>query len=75
MKYKQNSISKETPQPTKHKTEFHKTRASVVQGTNNNTNVSTTEKVSNTNAENEPETLLNKLKTLNPNKQLQSHGK
>ena len=47
-----------------------------MQGTNDtNTNVSTTEKLSNTNAENEPETLLNKLKTLNPNKQLQNRGK
>ena len=76
LKYKQNSTTKETPQPTKHKTGFQKTCANVVQGTNDtNTNVSTTEKLSNTNAENEPETLLNKLKTLNPNKRLQNRGK
>ena len=66
LKYKQNSTTKETLQPTKHKTGFQKTYASVVQGTNNtNTNVSTTKKFSNTNAEKESETLLNKLKTLN----------
>ena len=66
LKYKQNSTTKETLQPTKHKTGFQKTYASVVQGTNNtNTNVSTTNKFSNTNAEKESETLLNKLKTLN----------
>ena len=76
LKYKQNSATKETPQPTKHKTRFQKTYASVVQSTNNtNTNVSTTEKFSNTNAENESQTLLNKLKTLNPNKRPQSRGK
>ena len=76
LKYKQNSATKETPQPTKHKTGFQKTYASVVQSTNNtNTNVSTTEKFSNTNAENESQTLLNKLKTLNPNKRPQSRGK
>ena len=73
LKYKQNSTTKETPQPTKHKTGFQKTYASVVQSANNtNTNVSTTEKFSNTNAENESQTLLNKLKTLNPNKRPQS---
>ena len=67
LKYKQNSTTKETPQPTKHKTGFQKTYASVVQSTNNtNTNVSTTEKFSNRNAENESETLFNKPKTLNP---------
>ena len=66
LKYKQNSTTKETLQPTKHKTGFQKTYASVVQGTNNtNTNVSTTNKFSNTNAEKESETLFNKLKTLN----------
>ena len=76
LKYKQNSTTKETPQPTKYKTRFQKTYASVSQGTNNtNTYVSTTEKFSNTNAENESQALLNKLKTLNPNKRLQSHGK
>ena len=73
MKYKQNSATKETPQPTKHKTGFQKTYASVVQSTNNtNTNVSTTEKFSNANADNESQTLFNKLKTLNPNKRPQS---
>ena len=76
MKYKQNSTTKETPQPTEHKAGFQKTYPSLVQSTNNtNTNVSTTETFSNTNAENEYQTLLNKLKTLNPNKQLQSLGK
>ena len=76
MKYKQNSTTKETLQPIKHKTGFQKTYPSVVQSTNNtNTNVSTTEKFSNTNAENESQTLLNKLKTLNPNKRPQSRGK
>ena len=66
LKYKQNSTTKETMQPTKHKTGFQKTYASVVQGTNNtNTNVSATKKFSNTNAEKESEILLNKLKTLN----------
>ena len=76
LKYKQNSTTKETPQPTKHKTGFQKTYASVVQSTNNtNTNVSTTEKFSNTNAENEFQTLLNKLKILNLNKRPQSRGK
>ena len=55
----------ETPQPTKHKTRFQKTYASVVQGTNNtNTNVSITHKSSNTNAQSKSQTLLNKLKIL-----------
>ena len=76
LKYKQNATTKETPQPTKHKTGFQKHNASVVQSTNNtNTNVSTTEKCSNTNAENASQILLNKLKTLNPNKRPQSRGK
>ena len=76
LKYKQNSATKETPQPTKHKTGFQKTYASVVQSTNNtNTNVSTTEKFSNTNAENESQTFLNILKILNLNKRPQSRGK
>ena len=76
LKYKQNSTTKETLQPIKHKTGFQKTYASVVQSTNkSNTNVSTTEKFINANTENESQTLLNKLKTLNPNKRLQSRGK
>ena len=76
LKYKQNSRTKETTQPTKHKAGFQKTYASVAQGANNaNTNVSTTEKFSNTNVKNESQTLLNKLKTLNPNKRPQSRGK
>ena len=76
LKYKQNSATKETPQPTKHKTGFPKTCATVVQSTNNtNPNVSTIEKFGNTNAENESQTLLNKLKILNLNKRLQSRGK
>ena len=76
LKYKQNSTTKETPQPIKHKTGFQNTYASVVQSTNNtNTNVSTTEKVIHANSENESQTLLNKLKTLNPNKRPQSRGK
>ena len=76
LKYKQNSTTKETPQPTKHKTRFQKAYASVAKGTNNtNTYVSTTEKFSNTNAENESQALLNKLKTLNSNKRLQNRGK
>ena len=55
----------ETPQPTKHKTGFQKTYASVVQGTNNaNTNVSITHKSSNTNTQSKSQTLLNKLKIL-----------
>ena len=67
MKYKRNSTSKETQQPTKHKKGLKKTYACVIQGTNNtDTNVSTTEKSSDTNAENESQTLLKKLKTLNP---------
>ena len=46
-KFKQNLATKETPQPTKYRTRFQKTYASVVQSTNNtNTNVSTTEKFS-----------------------------
>ena len=52
-----NTITEETPQRTKHKTGFQKTYASV--GTNN------------ANAEKESQTLLKKLKTLNPNKQPQ----
>ena len=76
LKYKQNSRTKETTQPTKHKAGFQKTYASVVQGANNaNTNVSTTKKFSNTNVKNESQTLLNKLKTLNPNKRPQGRGK
>ena len=75
LKYKQNLTTKETPQPTKHETGFQKYSASVVQSTNTNTNVSTTEKCTNTNAENASQTLLNKLKTLNPNKRPQSRGK
>ena len=76
LKYKQNSTTKETLQPIKHKTGFQKTYASVVQSTNkSNTNVSTTEKFINANTENESQTLLNKLKTLNPNKRPQSRGK
>ena len=76
MKYKQNSTAKETPQSIKHRTGFQKTYANVVQSTNNtNTDVSTTEKFINANAENESQTLLNKLKTLNPNKRPQSRGK
>ena len=76
MKYKQNSTTKETLQPIKHKTGFQKTHPSVVQSTNNtNTNVSTTEIFINANAENKSQTLLNKLKTLNPNKRPQSLGK
>ena len=35
LKYKPNSTTEETPQPTKHKTRFQKTYAGVVQGTNN----------------------------------------
>ena len=78
LKYKQNSATKETPQPTKHKTGFRKIYASVVQRNlsfyigvsvvfnNTNTSVSTTEKFSNRNAENESQTLFNKPKTLNP---------
>ena len=67
---------KEIPQPTKHKTGFPKTYPSVVQSINNtNTNVSTIEKFSNTNAENESQTLLNKLKILNLNEQPQSREK
>ena len=78
LKYKQNSTTKETPQPTKHKSGFRKIYASVVQRNlsfyigvsvvfnNTNTNVSTTEKFSNRNAENESQTLFNKPKTLNP---------
>ena len=76
LKYKQNSTTKETPQPTKHKTGFQKTYGSIVQGTNDtNTNVSTTGKFSNRNAENKPETVPKKLKTLYPNKRPQSRGK
>ena len=76
LKYKQNSTTKETLLPIKHKTGFQKTYSSVVQSTNNtNTNVSTTEKFINAKADNESQTLLNKLKTLNTNKRLQSRGK
>ena len=63
LKYKPNSTTEETPQPTKHKTGFQKTYASVAQGTNNpNTNVSITHKSNNTNAENESQTLLRNSK-------------
>ena len=76
MKNKPNSTTLETQQPTKHKTGFQETYASVAQGTNNtNTNVSITNKSNNTNAENESHTLYSKRKTLNPNKRLQSRGK
>ena len=76
LKYRNNSTTKETPQPIKHETGFQKTYASVVQITDNtNTNVSTTEKFSNANTKNESQTDLNKLKTLNPNKWPQFHGK
>ena len=52
LKYKPNSTTKDPPQPTKNKTRFQKSYASVVQGTNNtNTNVSITHKSNNTNAE------------------------
>ena len=57
LKYMPNTITEETPQRTKHKTGFQKTYASV--GTNN------------ANAEKESQTLLKKLKTLNPNKRPQ----
>ena len=58
------------------KQDFKKTYAGVLQGTNNiNTNVSITNKSNNTKAENESQTLFNKLKTLNPNKRPQSRGK
>ena len=61
--------------PLKIKQDFKK-HASVVQSTNStNTNVSTTEKYINANAENESQTLLNKLKTLNPKQRPQSCGK
>ena len=76
MKYKPNSTIEKTPQPTKHKTGFQKTYASVVQGTNNtNSNVSIIHKSNNTNAESESQTLLSKLKTLNPNKRQQNRVK
>ena len=76
LKYKPNSTTEETPQPTKHKTGFQKTYTSVVQGTNNtNTDASITHKSNNANAGNEPQTLLTKLKTLNPKKRSQSLGK
>ena len=76
LKYKPNSTTEETPQPTKQKTGFQKTYASVVKGTNNtNTNVSITHKSNNVHAENESQSLLNKRKTLNPNKRPQSRGK
>ena len=67
----------ETLQSTKHKIGFPKAYASVVQGTNNiNTNASTTSsKSNNINTENKSQTLFNKLKTLNPNKQPQSREK
>ena len=69
LKYKPNLTTEETPKPTKHKTGFQIKYASAVQGTNNfNTNVNITHKSNDTNADNESQTLLNKLKTLNPNK-------
>ena len=53
-----------------------KTYASVEQGTSNsNINVSITNKLNNTNAGNESQTLLNKLQILNPNKRPQSRRK
>ena len=65
MKNKPNSTTLETQQPTKHKTGFQETYASVAQGTNNtNTNVSITHKSNNTNAQSKSQTLLNKLKIL-----------
>ena len=73
LKYKQNSTTKETPQSTINIKQYFKKH---MQGTNNtNTNVSTTEKLRNTNAESESQTLLNKLKTLSPNKRPQNCGK
>ena len=69
LKYKPNLTTEETPKPTKHKTGFQIKHASAVQGTNNfNTNVNITHISNDTNADNESQTLLNKLKTLNPNK-------
>ena len=76
LKHKRNSTTKETSQPTKQKTEFQETYACVVLGTNNtNTIVSITEKSNNTIAENESQIILNKMKTLNPKKRLQSRVK
>ena len=76
LKCKPNSTKEETPQPSKHKTGFQNTYPSVVQGTNNtNTNVSIAHESDNANSGIESQTLLNKLKTLNPNKQPQSRGK
>ena len=66
LKYKPNSTTDKTLKPTKHKIGFQKIYASVVQGTNN-FNVSITHKSNNTNAKNQSQTLLNKLKTLTPN--------
>ena len=75
-KYKGNSTTEEKPQPTKHKTGFQKTYASVEQGTDNtHSNVSITHKSNNKNAGNEYQTILNKLKTLNTNKQLRKARK
>ena len=60
LKCKPNSTTLETPQPTKQKTGFQKSYASVLRGTNNtNTNVSVTDKSNNTDAENKSQTLLN----------------
>ena len=76
LKYKPNSATEETLKPTKHKTGFQETYASLVQGTNNNnTDVSITQKSNNISTKSKPQTLLNKLKTLNSNKQPQSRGK
>ena len=76
LKYKPNSTIQETPQPAKRKTGFQKTYARVVQDTNNNNNtVSISHKSNNTNAKNEFQAPLNKLKTLHPNKRPESPRK
>ena len=57
------------PQTSVTQIKVKKIHESVLQSTNNTkADVSITDKSNNTNAENECQTLLNKLETLNPNK-------
>ena len=73
LKYKSNSTTEETPQPTNHKTGFQKIYVSAVQSSSNtNTNVSISHKSSNTEISDNPQQTEN-IKS--PNKRPQSRGK
>ena len=70
LKYKSNSTTEETPQPTNHKTGFQKIYVSAVQSSSNtNTNVSISHKSSNTEISDNPQQTEN-IKS--PNKRPQS---